>query len=635
MNNWRKLLLLVPFFGSLSLGNSSAQADKAETDSAEIKLRETYTKREVMIPMRDGIRLYTAIYEPKDNRRKHPILMMRTPYSCEPYGDKFDNYLKGEGALKNFVEHNYILVFQDIRGRHRSEGKFVQVRPLNRQRKSKKEIDESTDTYDSIEWLISNTHNNNRVGTWGISYDGFQATMTASSNHPALKAVSPQGPVTDWFRGDDRHHNGAFTLLQTTNFLPWLEGRNEGKGVMGDIVKNDVYTDFLSLGTFKDVDQLVRDSTETLWNMIRKHPDFDDFWKERDARNSCYDIKPAVLVVGGLFDSEDCYGAWGTYKAIKEQSPNTELYLAFGPWWHGAWTRRSFQGLGNVYFGKSTSAYFKDEIEYPFFRYYLEGKGEKPKNHISVFNTGINEWQFAEQWPLPQTEQTPFYIHADGSVSKLAPTEETSYTEYISDMSKPVPFTATPTRRRTLEYMTDDQRFATSRPDVISFMTPILTDTLTLAGEIGVELQTSISSTDADFMVKIIDVYPENYNADEEETKYIGQHGNYPMSGYQMLVRGELFRGRYRKGFDQPSPFVPDEITPVNYTLYDIAHTFLPGHRLMIQIQSSWFPIIDRNPQKFINTYECTTDDFEMQEKIRIFHQKSASTRLMLPVIKQ
>ena len=603
-------------------------------DSIELKLRENYTKREVMIPMRDGIKLYTAIYEPKNNDKRHPILMHRSPYSCEPYGDKFDSSLRS--FLDTYVQKNYIIVYQDIRGRYKSEGEFVQVRPLNKKKKGpkdKKNIDEATDTYDTIEWLIKNTHNNGNVGTWGISYDGFQATMTASSNHPALKAVSPQAPVTDWFRGDDRHHNGAFTLLQTTNFLPGLEGRNIGKGVIRDIVKNDVYTDFLALGTFKNVDDLVRDTTETMWNNIKNHPNFDDFWKERDARTSCYNLKPAILVVGGLYDSEDCYGAWGLYQAIRHQSPETELYLAFGPWWHGAWSRRDFQGFGNVYFGQNTSAYYMDNIQYPFFRYYLENEGEKPENKVSIFYSGKNEWEFYSQWPIEEMKPTPYYIHADGSVTTEAPKEKDSFTEYVSDMSRPVPYTANPTTYRTKEFMLDDQRFATSRPDVITFVTEPLTDTLTLAGPIEVELMTAISSTDADFMVKVIDVYPERFKYTKEATDYL-KNKSYPMSGFQQLVRGELFRGRFRTGFDNPQPFTPNEITPVNYTLYDVAHSFLPGHRLMIQIQSSWFPIIDRNPQKFIDTYHCTVEDFEMKQNIKIFHQEGAATRLLLPVVK-
>lgn len=620
------LLCLIGYAEALAV-----QSTHQEQDSVELALGKIYTKREVMIPMRDGVKLYTAVYEPKDNSSKHPILMHRSPYSCAPYGPTLKRGLRG--SLKNYIDNRYIIVYQDVRGRHKSEGQFVQVRPLNKKKKSKKDIDEATDTYDTIEWLIKNTHNNGCVGTWGISYDGFYATMSASSGHPALKAVSPQGPVTDWFRGDDRHHNGAFTFLQTTNFLPYLEGRWMGKGIMNQIVKNDVYTDFLRLGTFKNADDLVKDTTQTLWNIIRDHPNFDEFWQSRDARTSCYDLKPAMLVVGGLYDSEDCFGAWNLYQAIRRQSPATELYLAFGPWWHGAWTVRGFQGFGNVYFGENTSAYYMDEIEYPFFRYYLEGKGEKPANKVNVFYSGENKWRTYDAWPSAQMKETPYYLHADGSVSTSEPAEEHSYTEYVSDMEHPVPYTANPTTYRTKEYMLDDQRFATARPDVITFMTEPLTEPLTLAGPVQVELQTALSSTDADFMVKIIDVYPENYRQPKEATEYL-KNGNYPMSGYQMMVRGELFRGRFRESFEHPVPFKPGEITPVNYTLYDVAHTFMPGHRLMVQIQSSWFPIIDRNPQKFINTYTCTVEDFVMKQNVKIYHQKGNASRVILPVLK-
>ena len=616
---------LVPLF----LWAQGKSGEKAQPDSVELRLRQIYDKREVMIPMRDGVRLFTAIYEPKDRSRKHPILMMRTPYSCEPYGDKFNRDLRSASNL--YVKNNYILVYQDVRGRYKSEGEFVQVRPLNPEAKTGKGIDEATDTYDTIDWLLHNTYNNGNVGTWGISYDGFYATMTASSRHPALKAVSPQGPVTDWFRGDDRHHNGAFTFLQTTNFLPALEGRHKEKGIMREIVKNDVYTDFLALGTFKDADALVNDTTPTLWNMIKTHPNFDEFWQTRDARRSCYDLQPAILVVGGLFDSEDCYGAWNLYKAIREQSPATNLYLAFGPWWHGGWKRADFQGFGNMYFGGSPSDFYLREIEYPFFRRYLEEEGEGPAHRVSVFHTGKNEWEFGDAWPLRSVREVPIYLHEGGRISGEAPSGTASFTEYISDMSRPVPYTANPTRYRTKEYMIDDQRFATARPDVITFVSDTLTDSLTLAGPIEVELQVAIGSTDADFMVKLIDVFPENYTYPEEARKYVADP-RYPMSGYQLMVRGELFRGRYREGFDSPKAFTPDSITPVKYTLYDVAHTFLPGHRLMIQVQSSWFPIIDRNPQKFIDTYQCSVEDFEMRMPVKVYHQKDAASRIVVRV---
>ena len=625
----KKFFLLMASLVPLFLWAQGKSGEKAQPDSVELRLRQIYDKREVMIPMRDGVRLFTAIYEPKDRSRKHPILMMRTPYSCEPYGDQFNRDLRSASNL--YVKNNYILVYQDVRGRYKSEGEFVQVRPLNPEAKTGKGIDEATDTYDTIDWLLHNTYNNGNVGTWGISYDGFYATMTASSRHPALKAVSPQGPVTDWFRGDDRHHNGAFTFLQTTNFLPALEGRHQEKGIMREIVKNDVYTDFLALGTFKDADALVNDTTPTLWNMIKTHPNFDEFWQTRDARRSCYDLQPAILVVGGLFDSEDCYGAWNLYKAIREQSPATNLYLAFGPWWHGGWKRADFQGFGNMYFGGSPSDYYLREIEYPFFRRYLEEEGEGPAHRVSVFHTGKNEWEFGDAWPLRSVREVPIYLHEGGRISGEAPSETASFTEYISDMSRPVPYTANPTRYRTKEYMIDDQRFATARPDVITFVSDTLTDSLTLAGPIEVELQVAIGSTDADFMVKLIDVFPENYTYPEEARKYVADP-RYPMSGYQLMVRGELFRGRYREGFDSPKAFTPDSITPVKYTLYDVAHTFLPGHRLMIQVQSSWFPIIDRNPQKFIDTYHCSVEDFEMRMPVKVYHQKDAASRIVVRV---
>ena len=625
----KKFILLMASLVPLFLWAQGKSGEKAQPDSVELRLRQIYDKREVMIPMRDGVRLFTAIYEPKDRSRKHPILMMRTPYSCEPYGDKFNRDLRSASNL--YVKNNYILVYQDVRGRYKSEGEFVQVRPLNPEAKTGKGIDEATDTYDTIDWLLQNTYNNGNVGTWGISYDGFYATMTASSRHPALKAVSPQGPVTDWFRGDDRHHNGAFTFLQTTNFLPALEGRHKEKGIMREIVKNDVYTDFLALGTFKDADALVNDTTPPLWNLIKTHPNFDEFWQTRDARRSCYDLQPAILVVGGLFDSEDCYGAWNLYKAIREQSPATELYLAFGPWWHGGWKRADFQGFGNMYFGGSPSDFYLREIEYPFFRRYLEEEGEGPAHRVSVFHTGKNEWEFGDAWPLRSVREVPIYLHEGGRISGEEPSETASFTEYVSDMSRPVPYTANPTRYRTKEYMIDDQRFATARPDVITFVSDTLTDSLTLAGPIEVELQVAIGSTDADFMVKLIDVFPENYTYPEEARKYVADP-RYPMSGYQLMVRGELFRGRYREGFDSPKAFTPDSITPVKYTLYDVAHTFLPGHRLMIQVQSSWFPIIDRNPQKFIDTYHCSVEDFEMRMPVKVYHQKDAASRIVVRV---
>jgi hypothetical protein len=388
------------------------------------------------------------------------------------------------------------------------------------------------------------------------------------------------------------------------------------------------------VGTFKDVDAFVGDTTETMWNNIKNHPNFDEFWQKRDARTACYNLKPAMLVVGGNYDSEDGYGAWELYKAIKKQSPDTELYLTVGPWWHGAWIIRNFQSIGDVYFGKSTSAYYIDEIQYPFFAYYLDGKGEKPTNKVNVFYSGENEWRTYDEWPLVnQTSYVPYYIHEGGKVSTEKPKEKESYSEYVSDMAHPVPYTAEPTFRRTQEYMVDDQRFATSRPDVLTFVTDVLTDTLRIGGAIDVHLKTAIEGTDADFMVKVIDVYPDRFSYDNEIQQEMRRYYAI-MGGYEQLVRGELFRGRFRTGFSTPEAFEPGKLTDVDYTLFDVTHTFLPGHRLMIQIQSSWFPIIDRNPQRFIDTYKCGIEDFLMKQNIKIFHQADAATSLTLPIIK-
>lgn len=620
--------ILTPLLFLLTMVVSAVAQNRAEIDSI---IKAHYTKTEVMIPMRDGVKLYTAIYEPTDNSAKHPILMRRSPYGTSPYGeDKFSMTIYSK---KNFFDNNYIFVFQDVRGRYHSEGEFVQVRPLNKAKKGKKDkknIDEATDTYDTVDWLIKNLKNNNgKVGTWGISYDGFYATMTASSNHPALKAVSPQAPVTDWFRGDDRHHNGAFTFLQTTNFLPSIEGDKAPRGITPDIVKNDVYTDYLKLGTFADADKLVGPSAQ-MWNDIKNHPNFDEFWQERDARQSCFNLQPAMLVVGGTFDSEDCYGAWATYEAIKKQSPQTELYLAFGPWYHGGWSARNYNHLGNVYFGEDVSLYYQDEIEYPFFRYYLEDSGEKP-NNINVFYSGSNNWEKLPDWPLSTVKYTPYYLHQGGDLKTTAPTSKESKTSYYSDLDHPVPFTGTPVRSRVNQYMTDDQRFAETRPDVITFCTDVLTDSVKLGGPIDVKLFASMTGTDADFIVKVIDVYPENFRYSRDEMAKVGT--SYNMSGYELMVRGEVFRGRFRNSFSAPEAFEPNKVTPVNFRLYDVAHTFLPGHKIMVQIHSTWFPLIDRNPQQFIDTYSCTKEDLK-NETITIHHQADAASCVILPIVK-
>lgn len=622
MHDMRKFAITLALALCLAIGLPLA----AQSPEHIARRLQDYRKKEVMLPMRDGTRLYTAVYEPVSAPTPGPLLIMRTPYACEPYGQGFTPLLRT--SLAAYVECGYTLVFQNVRGRHRSEGTFEQIRPL-RNPDSTCLTDEATDTYDTIEWLLKHTRNNGNAGLWGVSYDGFYAMMGALCGHPALKAVSPQAPVYDWFVGDDLHQNGALSLLPALGFLPWLEGKHEGKGVLKEIVKNDAYADLLSTGTFQDIDRAVADTGNTQWNMLKKHPDYDCYWQQRNLGQACQDVQPAVLVTGGLFDCEDGYGTWQLYKAIRSQSPSTELYLAIGPWWHGAWRQNDFKNIGPVYFGENTSGYFLREIEFPFFRRYLEGKGEGPAHRVNVFHTGENRWRHGTEWPLTPTRETALYLHRDGKIDTVPPQEPEAFSEYTSDMEHPVPYTDYPTQARAKEYMAGDQRFAARRADVLTFVSDVLTEPFTLSGTVSAELKVAIGSTDADFVVKLIDVFPARLDRTRDSLA-LRPGTDYPMESYQMLVRGEAFRGRYRESFSQPRPFCPDSVTAVSFAMTDVAHTFLPGHRLMVQIQSTWYPIIDRNPQRFINPYACTEKEMVMKQRVRIYHSPNAASRIVV-----
>ena len=601
----------------------------------EAWVKDHYNKREEMIPMRDGVRLFTAIYEPKDQSVKRPILMTRTPYSCMPYGEGFNRNLWN--SMKLFVKDSYIIVFQDVRGKNMSEGDFENIRPFNPNKSGNKEIDEASDSYDTVDWLVKNTACNGNVGAFGVSYPGFYATMVGLSGHPAVKAVSPQAPVTAWYHGDDVHHNGAFMLVDTYPFMSVFDRVRKEPAPMriprerDPRFSNDIYSDYLRMGPIRNFTESFGDSIQ-FWPDIMAHPDLDDFWKARDPRNFVYNVKPAVLIVGGLFDAEDCYGAWYLYRAIQEKSPETDLYLTVGPWYHGAWHSESYQNLGQTWFGNSTAQYFMEEIEYPFFSYYLDGKGEAPSPAVNMFYTGTNEWRQYETWPLPAEEPTPLYLHAEGGLSFEAPTEADAHSDYVSNPKKPVPYTQAVQSNRNREYMAEDQRFASYRPDVLCFKSEALEDTLTLAGPVDVELEVSISTTDADFVVKLIDVFPDGYTYSREVMEQLPDQ-RYPMGGYQMLVRGDVMRGKYRESLEKPVPFRPDEVTKVSFRLPDVAHTFLPGHCLMIQVQSSWFPLADMNPQVFTDIYTCPESAFTSSD-IKVYHEKDHASKVILPVIK-
>jgi putative CocE/NonD family hydrolase len=622
------LVLIVIYAAPMKLAAQDRAADSAW-------LVTNYTKKEVYIKMRDGKKLFTAIYTPKDNRSKHPILLQRTPYSIGPYGETAFKPTWNSHYMAYFRE-NYIVVQQDVRGAYMSEGEFMDVRPYN-PHKSKKEIDEASDTYDAVDWLVKNVKNNNgKVGVFGISYPGFYATMAALSGHPSVKAVSPQAPVTEWFIGDDFHHNGAFMELDAFNFYSGFGKPRRSpttKGASGfQYYTKDNYKFYLDAGPLKNLAALTGDSLK-FWNELFAHPDYDQFWKQRNTRNFVQHIPDdvATLVVGGLFDAEDCYGAWSLYKAIEKKAHNNNK-LVMGPWSHGGWARTTGEFLGNVRFGLKNSLWYQQNIEIPFFKYYLQGKGSIDKiKEANIFFSGANEWKTFAQWPPVEKTDKYMYLETGGSLSFAKPAANI-FSKYTSDPAKPVPYAEHVHMGRTSEYMTDDQRFAARRPDVLVFQTDSLADDVTLAGPVVADLFTSISTTDADFVVKLIDVFPDNFiYSDATDGK--GNSKTYPMGGYQMLVRGEIMRGRYRNSFEKPEAFVPGQVTEVKYKLPDVAHTFKKGHRIMVQIQSSWFPLADRNPQQFVNIYKCSKEDFVPCD-IKIYSGKEYPSSVILPVIR-
>lgn len=594
--------------------------------------------------MRDGVRLFTAIYEPKDKSTKHPILVERSPYTCYPYGEEFGRYMWESMSI--YSQHNYIMVFQDVRGKNHSEGDFVEIRPLaNKQHTNAHQpstnIDEATDTYDTVDWLIKNCKGNNgAVGFWGISYPGFYSTMAGICGHPAVKAVSPQAPVTNWFLGDDMHHNGAFMLMDTYSFYPWFSRHD----IMQPYDKSrlilsggDAYTQYLHAGAISNLTSRI--DSVPMWFDTCNHPDYDEWWQERDAIKAILSAKnkklPAVMVVGGEFDAEDMWGAIHTYHAFNDkmqaantQHPTPNCHFVYGPWSHGGWTDPNGMSMGDIVFGDSICRKtYRSNIEYPFFAYYLEGKGMKPAS-VRTFSTGENTWRSHESWPLASPEKgnmTNWYLLNDGTIDAMPQECQETITHsslniphYTSDPKRPVPYQSQQSAERGTTYLCADQRFAAQRPDVLVYQTDTLRDTLRLAGPVIADMDVSITTTDADFVVKLIDVYPDNfkYSKHDIQTLALSQsrdtaHWEGPlMGGYQMLVRGDVMRGRYRNSFSKPEPFKPGEITKVRFELNDVCHTFLPGHRLMIQIQSSWFPLVDMNPQQFVNIYKCKDEDF-------------------------
>ncbi len=615
---------------TLALGATLAEDHVLAQGIEHVKAH--YTKYEYRIPMRDGKRLFTSVYVPKDTSRTYPFLMTRTPYNVKPYG--VDQYRNDLGPSPQFGKAGYIFVYQDVRGRWMSEGEFVNMRPHLAQ-KTPQQIDESTDTYDTIDWLIKQIPNHNgKVGMTGISYPGFYTSAGMIDAHPALAACSPQAPIVDWFIGDDWHHNGALQLPHAFNFMATF-GRPRPEPTKKfefkfDHETPDGYDFFLQMGPLPNADALYYKGDVAFWNEVMKHGNYDAFWKERNLRPHLKQIRPAVMTVGGWFDAENLFGALETYKAIEAGSPNATNILVMGPWVHGGWSRGDGDTLGNVTFNSKTAAFYREQIEFPFFEFHLKGEGKLTHPEAWVFETGTNVWKKYDSWPPKDTVAQTLYFQAGGKLDNEPPRESSSapaFDEYPSDPAKPVPYLDKINIGMAAEYMTADQRHAARRPDVVVYQSEPLEADTTLAGPLEVKLFVSTSGTDSDWVVKLIDVYPNDYPDPKDNPAGVR------MGGYQQLIRGDVFRGKFRKSFEKPEPFVPNQPDQVKFTIPDVCHTFRPGHRLMIQVQSSWFPLIDRNPQTFVDIYTAKPADFQKATQ-RIYRSPSMASQMTVRVLK-
>lgn len=591
-------------------------------------LEENYTKYEQMIPMRDGIKLYTVWYAPKDNATQYPILLTRTPYGNRPYG--VDAYPDPSRLIKWFGREKFIFVSQDVRGRNGSEGQFVHVRPILEKKDKPTDVDESTDAWDTIDWLVKNIPGNNgKVGLSGVSYPGFYSSCGAIDSHPALKAVSPQAPISDWFIGDDFRHNGAVYLPHGFGFLSTFEQKLEKptreQTKPFDYETPNGYEFFLKMGSLANADAVHFKGRVPYWNELLEHDTYDAFWQARNIRPRLKNIKAAVMTVGGWFDAEDLFGAVETYRSIEAQNPGAYNVLVMGPWAHGQWHSGQGDKLGNISFRSQTAAFFRQEIELPFFKRLLKGDGKPELPEAYVFETGTCQWRRYDQWPPAQSREQKFFFQPAGGLASHLPPGE-GYDDYVSDPAHPVPFIPNISIHMTREHMLDDQRFAATRTDVLTYSTEPLEQDMTVVGQIAVQLQVSTTGTDSDFVVKLIDVYPGDYpNLSTNSTEV-------EMGGYQQLVRGEAMRGKFRNSYEKPEPFEPGRLTPVEWVMPDICHTFRRGHRMMVHVQSSWFPLVDRNPQTFCVIPQARPEQF-VKATQRIHHSPGAASQIRFRVL--
>jgi uncharacterized protein len=614
-----------------------AVAATREEDDAQsaAEIREHYTKHEYRIAMRDGAKLFTAVYVPKDASpvKTYPLLIERTPYSVGPYGP--DNYPKRLGPAPSFVKDGFIFVYQDVRGRYQSDGTFIEMTPHKDLMKGPKDVDENTDTYDTIDWLVKNVPNNNgKAGIYGISYPGFYVAAGMPDTHPALKACSPQAPVTDLYMGDDAYHNGAFMLAANFGFYVFFKPRAglefpPKRWRDFDYGTNDGYDFYLAMGPTSNAKKLYMKDSNFYWDDQVQHPNYDEFWKTRDISAHMKNVHCAVLTVGGLFDAEDLVGPYKIFNSVARMSPATPNKIVEGPWVHGGWAGTKGDHLGPVSFAADNSAYFNDHVLLSFFRQYLKDAEDAKLPTALVFETGTNVWRRYDAWPPKNVQTKTLYLGAGGKLSLDAASKDAAsgaFDEYISDPNRPVPFVETQTTGVPQAYMDADQRFAAKRPDVLVYQTNPLEEDVTVAGPVSPRLWVSTSGTDSDFVVKLIDVYPMNYPDPEPNPQDVH------MGGYQQLVRGEPFRAKFRRSFEKPEPLKPNEPTAIGFDLPSINHTFRRGHRIMLQIQSTWFPLVDRNPQKFVNIPEAKPEDFQKATQ-RVYRGGEHDSALLLPVL--
>ena len=624
----RRYYSILPIVSILLLLCSSASAQNADA------VRARYTKYEYMIPMRDGVRLFTSIYVPKDTSERYPFLLTRTPYSVAPYG--VDTYRAALGPSPEFEKEGFIFVYQDARGRYMSEGEFQQVRPYQPDKRSPKDIDESTDTYDTIEWLLKNIPNNNgRVGMVGISQPGFHVAASLMDSHPALKCASPQAPTADYYMGDDVYHNGAFMLAANFFFYGSFVPRGDTPEPPKlrppfDPGTPDGYDYLLKIGPLSDVNRNLFKGEARYWQEIIDHPNYDAFWQPRSLWRFTKNVHCAVLNVGGWFDAEDTMGPFHIYHSVEKNNPGIVNQLVMGPWSHGGWARGDGEKLGNINFGVKTAAFFREQIQFPFFMAYLKDKKtELPEAYM--FLTGLNEWRRLSDWPPKATTLMTLYLNTSGRLTTAPPveTEANAFDEYVSDPNRPVPYLGYTARGMTSDYMTEDQRFASQRPDVLVYQTEPLVEDMIIAGPIQVKLNVATSGTDADFVVKVVDVYPGTYPTPAPPEGQPVPANRVLMGGYQQLVRGEPFRGKFRNSFEKPVPFMPNQPAAINFALPDVYHAFRKGHRIMVQIQSSWFPVVDRNPQKFMEIPKATAADFQKATN-RVYRSRTLNSSITL-----